>query len=201
MSDKIQDQPAGATPLDDVSGLQIPEITTRGALDEVEAINILEAVEWSQQARGVGDVFTVPFYRELHRRMFHQVWAWAGETRTTAGTNIGVPGTSIVPELGQLAMEADQRWDAGGGSTSFYAWYHHRAVWIHPYLNRNGRWSRLICDAARVRKDKASALVWSNADLGNAGDERDEYIATLKAADAGDIGPLEDYIAVRNPDL
>lgn len=201
MTDKIEHQPPGATPLEDVSGLLMPEIATRTALDEVEAINILEAVEWSQQGRSIGDVFTVPFYRELHRRMFYQVWNWAGVTRTTDGTNIGVPGPRIVPELGQLAMEANQRWEADGPSAAFYAWYHHRAVWVHPYTNGNGRWSRLICDTAQVRKAKQSPLVWSAADLGGAGAERDEYIATLKAADAGDIEPLKQYIATRNPGL
>ncbi len=38
MIDRIQDQPDGATPLDDISGLLRKEITTRRQLDEAELL-------------------------------------------------------------------------------------------------------------------------------------------------------------------
>jgi len=201
MTDKIEDQPDGATPLDDVSGLLFPDITSRQELDAIETINILEAVEWYRSGRVVNDAFTVPFYYELHRRMLHRVWSWAGQPRTTDATNIGVPGAYIVPELGRLAMEANRRWSTKGESALFYAWYHHQAVWIHPFLNGNGRWARLLCDVVRVRKANASALNWSIAGVADAGDERKVYIAALKEADAGNIQPLTNYVAERNPDI
>ena len=80
MTDKIADQPEGATPLDDISGLLREDITTRRQLDEAESLNIVNAVEWIERGR-LGDVFTVEFYQDLHSRMYDQVWSWAGTLR------------------------------------------------------------------------------------------------------------------------
>jgi len=52
MIDKIADQPEGATPLDDISGLLREDITLRGQLDEAESLNIVNAVEWLERCRG-----------------------------------------------------------------------------------------------------------------------------------------------------
>ena len=65
MTDKIADQPEGATPLDDISGLLREYITTRRQLDEAESLNIVNAVEWIERGR-LGNVFTVEFYQDLH---------------------------------------------------------------------------------------------------------------------------------------
>ena len=67
MTDKIADQPEGATPLDDISGLLREDITTRRQLDEAESLNIVNAVEWIERGR-LGDVFTMEF--RLCRAMF-----------------------------------------------------------------------------------------------------------------------------------
>lgn len=75
MTDKITDQPEGATPLEDISGLLRDDITTRGQLDEAEGLNIVNAVEWLERRR-FPDVFTVEFYQQLHSRMYDQVWSW-----------------------------------------------------------------------------------------------------------------------------
>ena len=49
MTEALTDQPEGATPLDDVSGLLRDDITTRGQLDEAEGLNIVNAVEWIER--------------------------------------------------------------------------------------------------------------------------------------------------------
>ena len=87
--------PVGATPLDpeEEQGLLITHITTKGELDSWEQENILEASRWAASGRKK-NVLTVEFIRDLHRRMFGNVWRWAGEYRTT-GKNIGVPADQI----------------------------------------------------------------------------------------------------------
>ena len=112
MNDKIADQPAGATPLDDISGLLRDDITTRGPLDEAESLNIVNAVEWLDRGR-LPDVFTVDFYRSLHARMYDQVWSWAGTLRSDTGAtpNIGVPPEAVPREIGRVAMEFNQEWE------------------------------------------------------------------------------------------
>ena len=128
MTDKVEDQPDGATPLDDISGLLRKEITTRKQLDEAETFNILTAADWLERGR-LGDVFTVDFYERLHTRMFDEVWDWAGTLRSVTGArpNIGVAPERVPAELGRVAMEFNREWEEYGDQAILLliARYHH----------------------------------------------------------------------------
>ena len=201
MTDKITDQPKGATPLDDISGLLREDIRTRGQLDEAEALNIVNAVEWLERGR-LPDLFTVEFYQELHSRMYNQVWSWAGTLRSVTGArpNIGVAPQMVPMALGRVAMEYNREWEARGEKKllPFIARYHHALVWVHPFDNGNGRWSRLACDAVVDRLIKEAPVVWATNTLVNDNDERSAYIAALKQADQFDYEPLIDYLIELN---
>jgi fido (protein-threonine AMPylation protein) len=72
----------GQTPLDEdeKEGLQIKSITTRGELDEFEQYNIEKAIQWTIGKKWKSDyILSEVFVRELHKRMFSEVWIWAGE--------------------------------------------------------------------------------------------------------------------------
>jgi len=82
----------GQTPLDEEEkeGLLIATIATRGELDEFEQQNIEQAVQWTLgRSFKPETVFTEAFVRMVHTRMYADVWAWAGEFRTT-NKNIGI---------------------------------------------------------------------------------------------------------------
>lgn len=202
MTDKITDQPEGATPLDDISGLLRKEITTRGQLDEAEGLNIVNAVEWIERGR-LGDVFTVEFYENLHTRMYDQVWAWAGELRSVTGSrpNIGVPPAMVPMELGRIAMEYNRDWQAQNDEDllTFIARYHHALVLVHPFDNGNGRWSRLACDVIVGKLAAEPPIVWATDTLNKDSKERSTYITALKQADASNYQPLIDYLGSLNP--
>lgn len=199
----LTDQPAGATPIPDVSALLRPEITNRVQLNEAEALNLVAAFEWLEKGR-LGDLFTVEFYRKLHTKMFDQVWGWAGGLRSQTGarTTPGVPPEKVGIELGRVALEASRTWEAGDSEASlipFIANYHHDLVWVHPFNNGNGRWARLAADAVTQRLAKQRPLIWTTETLDVDGDERRTYIAAVRAADAGDIAPLIAYLEALNP--
>ena len=77
------DQPEHATPLtpEEREGLISSHVTMHTELNELEQQNILEADTWalSRKRDAVGE----PFGRNLHRRMFRNVWTWAGTYRTS----------------------------------------------------------------------------------------------------------------------
>ena len=104
----IGPEPVGATPLDDddLEGL-IPEfVSTRGDVNLVESENITKALPWAQaQAarRGPGGVLDYAFLFDLHKRMFGDVWRWAGTIRKRV-TNIGVEPAQI-PEQTKQAID------------------------------------------------------------------------------------------------
>ena len=94
----------GQTPLDEEEkdGLLIPTIATRGELDEFEQQNIEQAVQWTLMRSFKPDkVFTEEFIRMVHKRMYADVWAWAGEFRKT-NKNIGIDKWQIPTELRYL---------------------------------------------------------------------------------------------------
>ena len=94
----------GQTPLDPDEAAQIlrPAITTRGELDIVEQESIAQAIRWAfGRRRNPQTVLEERFLRRLHKRMFGDVWRWAGTYRQTA-RNIGVEHWMIQEEIGRL---------------------------------------------------------------------------------------------------
>jgi fido (protein-threonine AMPylation protein) len=77
----------GETPLidQDLQGLKLPFVKTRAHLGAVEGPNIVSGKEWAIRSRKsrVPNMLTVEYLRELHRRMFNDVWDWAGQIRST----------------------------------------------------------------------------------------------------------------------
>src|SRR5688572_31859074 len=98
----IQSSVEGATPLnpEEEADLIPSHIVSQSELNDWEYANILEAEIWLNEKRPE-PVLTIPFLRELHRRMFDKTWKWAGKFRTT-GKNLGVPASEIPGDLFNL---------------------------------------------------------------------------------------------------
>jgi len=74
----------GQTPIDEEEkeDLLLLTISTRGELDEFERRNIDQALKWSlNNSISRDEVLSIEFIKELHRRMFSEVWGWAGTFR------------------------------------------------------------------------------------------------------------------------
>lgn len=169
-------------------GQLIPSyITLRHELNEAEQINIGEATRWAAARRR--DVLDRNFLNELHRRMFRDVWRWAGQYRTTA-RNIGVEAYRIPMDV-QQAIDDARFWveHATYRSDEIAVRFSHRLVAIHPFPNGNGRFSRLIGDLLANQLGQP-AFTWGRVSLVDAGETRALYVKALRAADKHDIGPL-----------
>ena len=82
----------GQTPLNEEErdGLRIPSISTREELDEFEQLNIEKAIQWTFGKKlKTEQLFSEKFIKELHKRMYGEVWKWAGTFRTSE-KNIGI---------------------------------------------------------------------------------------------------------------
>jgi Fic-DOC domain mobile mystery protein B len=186
----------GQTPLDDdeKEALLIPTITTRGELDEFEQQNIEQAVAWSLgRSFKAENVFTEDFLKTVHKRMYGDVWAWAGEFRYT-NKNIGVDKWQIPTEVRTL-LDDVKYWHANNtySSDECTIRFKHRLVSIHCFPNGNGRHSRLIADIVVEKIFKQTIYTWGAGNLVKQGDPRAAYLKAIKAADAGDIQPLIDF--------
>lgn len=162
-------------------------ITLRHELNEAEQVNIGEALRWTMSRKR--DVLDQEFLSELHRRMFGDVWRWAGRYRTTP-RNIGVDAYRISTDIRQLIDDA-RYWVANGTypSDEIAVRFSHRLVAIHPFPNGNGRLSRLVGDLLS-RQLGQPAFSWGRTSLIDAGMTRALYVEALRAADSHDIEPL-----------
>lgn len=183
----------GETPLDDISGLKIKEITTRAELDVVEADNILDAfLKYTTSSEKIENIkFDTLFLQQLHKDMFAKVWSWAGDFRTTQ-TSIGIEAVNIRQALYQL-MDNLAFWESSWNYKDTAARLHYSLVKIHPFLNGNGRCGRLFTDLWLLSIGK-DMLEWGGDDINNENQSRTEYIAALREVDNGDYERLKNFM-------
>jgi Fic-DOC domain mobile mystery protein B len=166
-------------------------ITSRGELNELEQSNIATADGWAFSRKHV--IFRERFLKSLHRRMFGRIWRWAGDYRTTP-RSIGVEPHLIQTEIWKLLDEARHWVELKSFPNDEIATrFHHRLVWIHPFPDGNGRWSRLAADALIVQLG-GTRFTWGGSDMRKAGEARTNYIEKLKLADKHDIEPLIAFV-------
>ena len=190
MSDPLFDGDDDANtplPAEEREALIPAHITLRRELNEVEQIGIADADRWAFARRR--DVLDEAFLKSLHRRMFGAVWKWAGLYRTT-GRNIGIDAWRISVEMNQFL--GDVRYWIEHDSYApdeMAARFHHRLVFIHPFPNGNGRWSRIAADLLAVQLARPR-FTWGSDCLVEPRETRACYVMALRAADAFDIAPL-----------
>lgn len=163
-------------------------ITTRDELNIVEQEGILEAISWlARQSKK--EVLTELIIRQLHKKMFQNVWRWAGQFRVT-DKNIGVPHWKITEELRKLLDDVKaQITYQSYSSDEIAARFHHRLVAIHPFPNGNGRFARLMTDLL-LKQLGRPAFTWGGGNLANVSEARKRYIEALRKADAGQYSHL-----------
>ena len=182
----------GETPIDDVSGLKIPAITTRAELSRHEAENINRAVLKYLASRPTRRKapFDFSWCLQLHREMFGDVWSWAGEVRSIP-LNIGVPVHRIASDMQQLLNDLHSWPNFQMDVVEQSARLHHRAVQIHPFSNGNGRWSRMLANIW-LKQQRSAIVVWPEETIGAVSTIRDDYLIAIRAADDLDWQPLID---------
>lgn len=139
----------GQTPLseEEKEGLRISSITTREELDEFEQLNIEKAIQWTFGKKiKTEQLFSEQFIKTLHKKMYGEVWKWAGEFRSSE-KNIGIKSYLISIHLKQLLDDVIywkqyETYEPQELAIRFK----HRLVSIHCFANGNGRHSRLIAD-------------------------------------------------------
>jgi Fic-DOC domain mobile mystery protein B len=173
-------------------GLKPSYISFRHELNQVEQENIARARQSLFGARRPRDPLGLVdqgFICATHRKMYGDVWDWAGSFRQS-DRNIGVDFYKIHTEM-RMFIDDVRYWveHQTYASDELAVRFHHRLVWIHPFPNGNGRLSRLMGDLL-VTKLGQPAFSWGSLHLTDANSMRASYVAALQQADQGDLGPL-----------
>jgi len=182
-----------STPLTEEEKQQLKAkwITTRAELNELETKGIAETEIWLLKNKK--DILNETFIKNLHKKMFGDIWKWAGSFRTTE-RNIGVAPYEIQPKL-RILLEDVKFWidNQTFSSKEIAIRFHHRLVQIHPFPNGNGRISRLMADLL-MKQFGLPVLDWGSGSLTEISELRRKYISALQDADNGDYSSLLHFI-------
>lgn len=138
------------------------------------------------------DLLTDHFVRELHSRLFAPIWQWGGRQRQLE-VNIGVTPKQISVELHDTLGTIAYRWEHTDDWTprQLGIVVHAETVRIHPFIDGNGRTTRLLADLvfAAAQDPTEQQYDW---DL-----DKTHYIELLRAYDIHrDITDLAAFIDV-----
>jgi Fic-DOC domain mobile mystery protein B len=191
MSDGIHNfNDSASTPLNpqETAGL-IPPLSTQEELNEAEALNIAQAINWYANRKkkiSTSEILTEKWVKLLHKKMYCDVWSWAGKFRHSE-KNIGLANWTRIPiELKQALDNAREQHshleDWNLSHQMIAAQLSHKAVWIHPFPNGNGRWSRELANAY-LRANNQPIFTWGAKSYVDPEDRRNAYVKALKNAD------------------
>ena len=182
-----------STPLTEEEKQQLKTkwITTRTELNELETKGIVEAEIWLLKNKKY--ILSEDFLKTLHRKMFGDIWKWAGTFRTTE-RNIGVAPYEIQPKL-RILFDDIKFWieNRTYPEQEIAIRFHHRLVQIHPFPNGNGRISRLMADLL-MRKFSKQDFNWGSGNLTEISELRKKYILALQEADRGNYTKLLEFV-------
>ncbi len=182
----------GETPID-LSHLLDKSIRTREQLNNAEAANILKPIVKYLGARPSKKLapFDLNWFKQLHKEMFCDVWSFAGKFRRE-DLNMGIKWQNVQTELykleGDIAFWVENETFE---TLETAVRIHFQAVYIHPFSNGNGRWSRLLGNIFLKQNDHP-LVVWPEETIGTESSIRGLYLAAVKKADTGDLSDLVD---------
>lgn len=173
----------GQTPLTPElqKGLRPKHIQTMGELDEYEENNIAEGLAWLDHCDE--DCSNYAFWKKLHKKLFGDVWDWAGDVRKHALNNpyFHQP-QQIWPAFKQL--EEDLKFWMEKKDMPFReiaARFHERIQTIHPFANGNGRFGRILVEYF-CKKEKEKIPTWGTKFKDDPKARRKRYIEALNHA-------------------
>lgn len=129
----------------------------------------------------------------MHKQMFGDVWKWAGSYRRNE-LNIGIKANRIPADM--AGMLDDMRYWVEHNTYPYdeiAVRLHHRLTQIHVFPNGNGRHARMMADLL-IERLGGKPFSWGGGRVAEVGTLRAQYVAALKAADDGDIGPLMTFV-------
>jgi Fic-DOC domain mobile mystery protein B len=189
---------AGQTPIDanESDGLKIKTITTQSELNEFEQLNIERALHWTLKKRFTAEqILSEKFILSLHKKMYGDVWKWAGKFRTSE-KNLGIPFPLIGIELRKLIDDTlFQINNNSFPSDEIAIRFKHRIVSIHCFPNGNGRHSRLMADLIVEKLFHTPVFTWGHSlsHLSSNDEVRTTYLNALKEADRNNYQPLIEF--------
>jgi len=185
----------GSTPLDkeQLEGIKFSHVTLMRELDELEDENIQRGLDWLRRNKSE-NYLSIEFLNELHKKLFGDVWKWAGVFRKKEVNLSNTRPHDIGPKLKNLFADVkiqitmkSMPWE------EIVTEFHHKLVSIHPYPNGNGRVSRIMTEYLEKRNTQ-KVTSWMVSLKADPQERRKKYIESIRLADKGDYTLLKKFI-------
>ncbi|KAA0114410.1 cell filamentation protein Fic [Mycolicibacterium sp. P9-22] len=163
----------------------------QGVQDQVSEELITAAIEGSLH---VDDLLSDHFVRDLHLRLYGEIWVWAGRLRQRE-VNIGVAPEQIAVELRSNLDNIQYRWEHTDDFTPrvLGVTVHAETVRIHPFTDGNGRTTRLLADLVYIAAQERADLQY-DWDV-----DKTRYIQLLRRFDRSrNADELADFVGVQS---
>ncbi|BBY57673.1 Fic family protein [Mycolicibacterium sarraceniae] len=137
------------------------------------------------------------FIRDLHTQLFGPIWQWGGRQRQLE-LNIGVAPELIAVELRSTLGSIAWRWEHTDDWTprQLGIVVHAETVRIHPFVDGNGRTTRLLADLAFAAAQDPTVQQY-DWDL-----DKQRYIGLLRAFDVHrDVTELAAFVGIEQIEL
>ena len=109
-----------------------------------------------------------------------------GQVRVTGATFMPPPAEKIQAMISELLQTLSQNPDELR-PIELAAFFHHKFVYIHPFLDGNGRTARLIMNAILMRNEYPFTVLLKV--------DRPKYLRALNEADNGNLVPFANFVA------
>ena len=166
-------------------------IGNKSMREHFEAVNHKQCVERIERFVQKKEALTIDFILELHRIILHGIDDEnAGRFRRQNVRILGV--VHLPPDARKVPREMEE----------LIAWYysnyrkmpvpqlaadlHHRFVWIHPFIDGNGRTARLLMNLVLMKRGYPPAVILNL--------DRKRYYRTLRLADAEKLNDFENFV-------
>jgi len=175
------------------------EPITRAAIYDLEQAVQEQVVEEQliailEGSVGLGVLLTDRSLRNLHTQLYRDVWNWAGRLRT-GELNVGVAPEQVAVELRASMDTIRYRWEHTSDWTAreLGIAVHAEAVRIHPFVDGNGRSTRLLADLVFIAAQNGEEILQYDWEL-----DKTQYIRLLREYDISrDIRELAAFIPIR----
>lgn len=146
-------------------------------------------------ALSVDELLSDHFVRELHGRLYGDIWTWGGVFRRRE-LNIGVSPEQIAVDLRGSLDTIRYRWQHTGDWTARELGIaaHAETVRLHPFVDGTGRTTRLLADLVFTAAQEGEILEQYDWEL-----DKRRYIDLLRKYDRHrDSGDLAAFIGTRS---
>nr|WP_272898154.1 Fic family protein [Agromyces seonyuensis] len=127
-------------------------------IEQAVAVDLVEAVLEGELQ--LDDVLSLGFVFEVHERLYGATWTWAGRPRVRM-LSIGVNPAQVKVDLRATLDNLAYRWTNTDDwdARQFGIAVHAELVRIHPFVDGNGRTTRLIGDLAYLAAQGADEFI------------------------------------------